>query len=293
MKVTNTRQPCKPARLKNRQLTRNEFYCFNRAVTCRLLWHVLYLYKLSDLSFCMKKQLITLVALVAIPALSFAQTAAEIIDKNIAALGGADKVAAVKTVQFDQGMNIMGMDMTAKTTTIVGQSSRTDISAMGQQITQVVDGDKGWAINPMAGGSGAQALPDDQVKIQKGNTYIIGTELATAKDKKYPVELVGKEKLNGSGKDVFNLKVTRPEGVVNYYVDATTFQLAGSKATVSIQGQSGEVKSQYGNYKTIDGLTLPSTIELNTPAMPAPVTMTLSNMVFNPKIDAAIFAMPK
>lgn len=239
----------------------------------------------------MKKQLINLVALLAIPALSFAQTATEVIDKNIAALGGADKVAAVKTVQFNQGMNIMGMDMTAKTTTIVGQSSRTDITAMGQQITQVVDGDKGWAINPMSGGSSAQALPEDQVKIQKGSTYIIGTELATAKDKKYPVELVGKEKLND--KDVFNLKVTRPEGVVNYYVDATTFQLAGSKATVSVQGQSGEIKSQYGNYKTIDGLTLPSTIELNSPAMPGPVTMTLSNMVFNPKVDSSIFAMPK
>lgn len=239
----------------------------------------------------MKKQLITLVALVAIPALTFAQTAGEIIDKNIAALGGADKVAAVKTVQFDQNMNLMGTDMTGKVTTVIGQSSRTDITVMGQQITQVVDGDKGWAINPMAGGSGAQAIPDDQVKLQKANTYVIGTELATAKNNKYPVELVGKEKLND--KDVFNLKVTRPEGVVNFYVDAATYQLAGSKATVSMQGQSGEVKSQYSNYKTIDGLTLPSTIELNTPAMPGSITMNLTNIVLNPKVDTAIFAMPK
>ncbi|MFD2933089.1 DUF4292 domain-containing protein [Spirosoma flavum] len=239
----------------------------------------------------MKKQLITLVALVAIPALSFAQTAAEIIDKNITALGGADKVAAIKTVQFDQNMNIMGQELTGKSTIIVGQSARTDMSIMGQQITQVVDGDKGWGINPMSGGAAAQALPDDQVKIQKGNAYIVGTELATAKDKKYPVELVGKEKLND--KDVFNLKVTKPEGIVNYYVDATTFQLAGTKATVSMQGQSGEVKSQYSNYKTIEGLTLPSTVELNSPAMPGSLTMTLSNMVFNPKIDPTIFVMPK
>jgi hypothetical protein len=239
----------------------------------------------------MKKQLITLVALVAIPALTFAQTAGEIIEKNIASLGGADKVAAVKTVQFDQTMNLMGTDMAGKVTTVIGQSSRTDISVMGQQITQVVDGDKGWAINPMAGGSAAQALPDDQVKLQKANTYVIGTELATAKNNKYPVELIGKEKLND--KDVFNLKVTRPEGVVNFYVDAATYQLAGSKATVSMQGQSGEVKSQYSNYKTIDGLTLPSTIELNTPAMPGSITMNLTNIVLNPKVDTAIFAMPK
>ena len=239
----------------------------------------------------MKKQLITLVALVAIPALSFAQTADEIIDKNIAALGGADKIASVKTLQYNQSMSIMGMEMTGKTTTVVGQSSRTDISAMGQQITQVVDGDKGWMINPMTGGSGAQPIPEDQIKMQKGNTFLIGADLSTARTQKYPVELVGKEKMND--KDVFNLKVTRPEGVANYYVDANTYQLLAMKAMVSVQGQSGEVKQQYGNYKTIEGLTLPSTMELNSPAMPGSVTLTLSNVVFNPTIDPTIFAMPK
>ena len=239
----------------------------------------------------MKKQLITLVALVAIPALSFAQTADEIINKNVAALGGADKIAAVKSLQYDQSMSLMGMDMSSKVAIVVGQSSRTDISVMGQQITTVVDGDKGWAINPMQGGSAPQALPDDQVKMQKGNTYVPGTDLVTAKLQKYPVELVGKEKMNE--KDVYNVKVTRPEGVANYYVDATTYQLTGMKATVSAGGQSGEVKMQYGGYKTIDNLTVPSTIELNSPAMPGSVTMTISNMVFNPKIDPSIFAMPK
>ncbi|WP_338869535.1 DUF4292 domain-containing protein [Spirosoma sp. SC4-14] len=239
----------------------------------------------------MKKQLITLVALVAIPALTFAQTADEIIDKNIAAVGGADKIAAIKTLQYDQSMNIMGMDMTGKVTVIVGQSSRNDISVMGQQITTVVDGDKGWTINPMQGGAAAQPLPDEQVKMQKGNTYVVGTDLATAKNQKFPVELVGKEKLND--KDVFNLKVTRPEGEANYYVDAGTYQLLGMKATVNMQGQSGEVKMQYGNYKTVGDLTVPSTIELNSPAMPGALTMTLSNMTFNPTVDPAIFAMPK
>ena len=239
----------------------------------------------------MKKQLITLVALLAIPALSFAQTADEIIDKNIAALGGADKIAAVKTLQYDQGINIMGMDMTGKSTIVVGKSLRQDISVMGQQMITAIDGDKGWMINPMQGGTTAQPLPDDQVKMQKGNAIVVGTDLATAKVQKYPVELVGKEKMND--KDVFNLKVTRPEGAANYYVDATTYQVVGMKATINAQGQSGEVKMQYGNYKTVDGLTVPSTIEINSPAMPGPMTMTLSNIVFNPTVDAAIFAMPK
>ena len=239
----------------------------------------------------MKKQLITLVTLVAIPAFSFAQTAQEIIDKNISALGGADKIAAVKSVSYDQGMNIMGMDMTGKSSIIVGKSLRTDITVMGQQMTTVVDGDKGWTINPMQGGTAPQAIPEDQVKMQKENAHVIGTDLAIAKNEKYPIELVGKEKMDA--KEVYNLKVTRPEGTASYFVDASTNQLVGMKTTVNIQGQSGEVKIKYGNYKTIDGLTIPTSMDLENPAMPGPMTMTLSNIVFNPTIDSSIFAMPK
>lgn len=225
----------------------------------------------------MKKQLITLVALVALPAFSFAQTAQEIIDKNISALGGADKIGAVKSLTYDQGMNIMGMDLTGKSTIVVGKSVRQDISAMGKEIITVVDGDKGWTVNPMMGSETPQAIPEDQLKMQKGNARLAGTDLYVAKEEKYPVELVGKEKMDD--KDVYNLKVTRPEGVANYFVDASTNQIVGMKTTVSAQGQSGEVKIKYGNYKTVDGLTVPTTLEIESPGMPGPMTMTMSNIV--------------
>ncbi|WP_020595093.1 DUF4292 domain-containing protein [Spirosoma panaciterrae] len=239
----------------------------------------------------MKTQLKTLIALVAFPALTFAQTADEVIDKNIAALGGADKLAAVKTLQYDQSLSIAGMDLSGKSSIVVGKSMRQDISVMGQQITNVVDGDKGWTINPMQGGSTPTALPEDQVKIQKGNTSVMGADLLVAKTQKYPVELVGKEKQGE--KDVYNLKVTRPEGVANYYVDASTYQITGMKATVNVQGQSGDIKLKYGGYKTIEGLTVPTTIDMETPGAPGPITITISNIVFNPTIDPSTFAMPK
>lgn len=239
----------------------------------------------------MKKQLITLVALVAFPAFTFAQTAQEVIDKNIAAIGGADKIAAVKSLQYDQAMNVMGMDLTGKATIVVGKSLRNDITVMGQQITTVVDGDQGWAVNPMQGNATPQALPDDQVKSQKGNAHVMGTDLALAKANSYPVELVGKEKMDG--KDVYNLKVTRPEGVANYFVDASTNQLISMKTTVTTQGQTGDINIKYGDYKTVDGLSVPTTMNIESPAMPAPMKMTVSNIVFNPTVDSAIFMMPK
>lgn len=241
----------------------------------------------------MKKQLITLFALAAIPTLSLAQTADEILDKHVAALGGADKVAGLKTMDLEQTMSVMGMDMTSKSTYIVGKSVRNDISVMGQQITNVVNGDSGWMINPMAGGSTAQDLPADAVKMAKSTTEPQALQLAYLKTDKVPYELVGKEKYGD--KDAFNLKVTRPEGVYNYYVDAANYQLLGYKANVSMGGQSGETTAKFSNYKSVDGINLPYTSEVTSPMVPggASITATTTKVTLNSTVDPSVFAKPK
>ena len=239
----------------------------------------------------MKKQLITLVALVAIPALSFAQTADEIITKHVAALGGADKIAAIKTMEYEQTMSVQGMDLTAKTSYVLGKSVRNDISVMGQQITNVVDGETGWMVNPMAGGSAPQDMPAEALKAAKGTTEPGMFQLAYLKANKYPYELVGKEKYNG--KDAFNLKVTRPEGAYNYYVDAGNYQLLGTKGTISAQGQQVETTAMYSDYKPVDGVNVPYTSELTIPGAPGSVSAKITKVTVNGAIDPSIFSKPK
>ncbi|MBC3785227.1 DUF4292 domain-containing protein [Spirosoma utsteinense] len=238
----------------------------------------------------MKKQLITLVALVVLPAFSFAQTADEVLDKHVAALGGADKIAAIKTMEYEQTMSVQGMDLTAKAAYVVGKSVRSDISVMGQQITNVIDGDKGWMINPMAGGTTAQDIPADAMKQAKGTTEPNMFQLAYLKANKYPYELVGKEKQNG--KDVFNLKVTRPEGTFNYYLDAATYQLLSYKGAVDVQGQKGETTGTYSDYKQVEGITVPFTSDITAPGMPGTITAKMTKLTLNPTVDPKIFAKP-
>ncbi len=239
----------------------------------------------------MKKQLITLLALVAIPALTFAQTADEVLDKHIAAVGGADKLAALKTMDFEQSMSIQGMELTSKSTYVVGKSFRNDISVMGQQITNVIDGDKGWMVNPMQGGSSAQDMPADALKAAKSTTEPPMFQLAYAKINKYPYELVGKEKYKE--KDAFAIKLTRPEGVFNYYVDAATYQLLGMKGTISMQGQQAETTASYSDYKPVDGLSIPYTSEVTAPQIPGSITAKLTKVNVNSTVDPTIFNKPK
>jgi len=235
----------------------------------------------------MKKQLIAFVAFVAVPALALAQTADEVIDKHLAALGGADKVAAVKTLNVEQSMSVMGNELTAKSTYVVGQSMRSDVSVMGSQITTVFDGDKGWMINPMQGGTTPQDMPAEAMKAAKSGTEPQMMPLAYVKSGKYPYELVGKEKYKD--KDVFNLKVNRPEGVFNYFVDATSYQLVGMKGTTP----QGDITASFSDYKTTDGLTIPYGSEITSPMVPAPITGKITKITFNAPVDATIFAKPK
>lgn len=238
----------------------------------------------------MKKQLIALVAMIAIPALSFAQTADEVLDKHVTALGGADKIAALKTMDFEQSMSIQGMELTSKSTYVVGKSFRNDISVMGQQITNVFDGDKGWMINPMAGGTTAQDMPAEALKAAKSTTEPPMFHLAYAKINKYPYELTGKEKYNG--KDAFAIKLTRPEGVFSYYVDAANYLLLGMKGTVSMQGQQAETTANYSDYKPVDGLTIPYTSEVTAPQIPGAITAKLTKVNLNGTVDPTIFNKP-
>ncbi|GAB3567176.1 hypothetical protein GCM10027578_17520 [Spirosoma luteolum] len=238
----------------------------------------------------MKRQLSTLVALLGLATASLAQTADDIVNKHVAALGGADKIAAVKTAEYEQTMSVQGMEFKAKTVAIVGKSSRSDISVMGQTITQVIDGDKGWAINPMQGGTKAEDLPADMVKLQKSTTEPSGMQLAYAKQNKLPYALVGKEKLNG--KDVYNISVTRPEGIYNYYLDATTYQLLSSKSRLTVQGQPVEGSAVFSNYKTVDGLTLPYTLAITGAGMPGTITATVTKLTLNGTINPSVFAKP-
>ncbi len=239
----------------------------------------------------MKKQLYTLIVLLGTSALSFAQTADEIVAKHITALGGADKVAGVKTAQYEQTMSVAGMDLVGKTSVVVGKSARSDISVMGQTITQVVDGDKGRAINPMQGGNTAQDLPEDVVKLQKATTEPTGMQLAYAKLNKQPYELVGKEKLDG--KDVYNIKITKPEGTYSYYVDANNYQLVGTKSDITVQGQKVNGSAMFADYKNTDGLILPYTLTLTGGGMPGTVTAKVTKLLINAPVDPSVFAKPK
>ena len=94
-----------------------------------------------------------------------AQTADEVIDKYLTALGGKEKILSLKSVKKVGSLNVQGMDVGVTVTRVQGVGSRNDISVPGMgEGFQVVNPMKGWDFMPFMG----QASPEE-VSVDKLN----------------------------------------------------------------------------------------------------------------------------
>jgi outer membrane lipoprotein-sorting protein len=235
----------------------------------------------------MKKLLVLAALLVSVAAQ--AQTADEVVAKYITAKGGADKLAALKTIRMSLEMAVMGNALSATTTVASGKGSRTEIDAMGQTITQAFDGTKGWMINPMMGSSDPQELPSE-MNSSMADQIDLGGDLNNYAAKGLTVELVGKEKLEG--KDVYVLRVIKKDGSTNtHYIDASTYQDIKTVVKAKVQGQDIEAETFLGDYQTVDGYTFPGTTETTNPQA-GRIKIKTTKIEINPTVDEMMFKMP-
>lgn len=216
---------------------------------------------------------------------TFAQTVDELVTKHVAALGGADKLAGVKSLVLESTLSVNGMDIPSKTMILVGKSMRSETSVMGNAMVQVVDGSTGWMIRPaMMGGTGdPEDMPAEMIKQQIDQLYPFGA-LVGYQEKGYQIELVGNEKVEG--KDTYHLRITGKDGqVTNEYLDATTY-LVNKVQRMGVDGKPGELL--LSNYREVDGIKFPKTMEIAGGQM-GPVTITTDKVKVNAPIDEKLF----
>lgn len=224
-------------------------------------------------------------------ALSFAQTADEIVAKHIEAMGGADKWKALKSMEMKNKFSVQGLDIDSKTVIVNGKSLRTDISVMGQEIISAIDGQTGWAQQPaMMGGTGEpEDMPGALIKESRKQVNL-GGSLMNYKENGSTVELVGKEKLDGV--DVYHLKLTEKNGdITNLFLSASNYYTLKSAGKRNIQGKDIDAEVNFSNFKQVEGLTFPFTMETASP-MGGMMTIETETIKLNPTIDETIFKKP-
>jgi len=227
-----------------------------------------------------------------------AQTADEIINKYIDALGGKDKLNSIKTLHME-GVTVMqnGNEVDAKIDKEQEKLSRREVSfGMGSN-TSIVTDKEGWFTNPRNGGA-FESIPAERLKAQQADLDIRGP-LVDYASKGSTVELLGKDKVGD--KDAYKIKLTPKTGnEVIYYIDANTYYLlretrkggggfggggGGGRPQGQGQGGDGTLNIDYSNYqKTPDGYVFPFTVTFGQGG-----SMNYEKIEVNKPIDASLY----
>jgi outer membrane lipoprotein-sorting protein len=229
-------------------------------------------------------------AVLAAPA-ARAQTVDEIIEKNLQARGGKDKIMAVKTARATGHMTLgQGMDAPFVITWKKPAMVRMEFTVQGMTGVQAYDGTSGWSLMPFMGKPEAEKMSEEDTSHIKEQADWEGP-LVDWKAKGHQVELVGKETVEGT--EVYKLKVTRKNGEVTYeMLDAGAYLEIKEEGKRNIRGQEMEFETTLGDYKDVSGLMLAHSLESKAKGMPQSQQLTFDKFEINIDVPDDHFRMP-
>lgn len=237
----------------------------------------------------MRSLLLATMVVLATAAIAHAESVDDIIAKNLEARGGASKLKDVQTLRMT-GKMIVGPGIEAPFTIDIKRPRRMrlEVVVQGMTIVQAVDGDTGWTIQPMTGKKDPERMSADDLKEAQDQADFDGP-LVDYKKKGHKVELIGKEKIEGT--DAYKLKVTKKNGDIEYiYLDAEAFLEIKSEGKRVVRGTPVDFQSTSGDYKRVNGMMFPFSAEWGSKA--ERVKMSFTNIEVNGKVDDARFKMP-
>ncbi|HWB93948.1 MAG TPA: hypothetical protein VG605_18970 [Puia sp.] len=214
-----------------------------------------------------------------------AQTAEDIVAKNLAAVGGKDVINATKSVVITTNLEVMGNEVPSTTTVVTGKGFKNETEFNGTKIVQCVSDHGGWSINPMTGASTATAMSDEDVKAAQTQLYPVPLANYTANGGK--VELLGDDTAD------FKVKLTTNTPLaVTYYINKKTYLIDKADIHTTAQGQQIDATAVFSDYRKVDnGLLIPFKVERDMPQYS--LSFNVQKVEVNKDIDPAVFEMPK
>jgi outer membrane lipoprotein-sorting protein len=229
--------------------------------------------------------------------LAQAQTADDIVEKHLAAMGGravlskATTQVAKGTVAIStQGVDLPGtVEIYRKSPNKVRTIVRLDLSAAGGTeviVDQRSDGKTAFVSNSM---QGDREITGDQLQGMLNASF--PSPLLTYKEAGGTVTLIGKDKVGDRA--VFVLQYAPKVGPASKnYFDADTYLLVRNVVSVDVPEAGGRVEqtNEFGDFRDTGGIKLPFRITQISAAQT--MTLTLTAIEINAAVDDSMFARP-
>jgi len=225
-----------------------------------------------------------------------AQTADDVVEKYLAAIGGRQALAKLTsrtmvgtiTLATPQGE----LSGPVEVYTQAPNKSRTvvklDLSAFGAgQVTvdQRFDGTAGYLIDTLQGN---RDITGNQLENMKNAVF--PTPLIGYKDRGATLELSGEEKIGERDALVLVLK-PKTGSASRQYIDAETYLPISTVIKVDVP-QFGEVEqtTELSDYRDVDGVKVPFAVKATSAVQSS--TVVITKVEHNAKIDEALFSKP-
>ncbi|MGH9857005.1 MAG: hypothetical protein ACRD4B_04075, partial [Acidobacteriota bacterium] len=222
---------------------------------------------------------------------ALAQTVDELINKNIEAHGGVEKLKSVNTVKMSGKMSMAG-GIEAPFTFQKKRPDKIKIEFVIQGMTgiQAYDGSTAWTLMPFTGNKDPQKMPEEDRKDIIEQADFDGP-LVDYRAKGNVVEYVGKEDVEGT--EAHKLKLTLKSGNVRYlFLDPETGLEIKATAMIKREGVEASVDSFFGDYKEVDGIIFPFVIEQKIQGQPGP-TFSVEKLDLDVDLEDSLFVMPE
>lgn len=216
-----------------------------------------------------------------------APTADEIVGKYVAAVGGKDAIAQVKSISMEATMQVMGNEAPSTTVVVDGVGRRVDTDFNGTKIIQCINSKGGWTVNPMAGAADPTPMSDDEYNSAKDDIYVSGGLYDYAAHGA-TVELVSKDA------EGYKIKLTsKDKAETTFVIDPATFLIKSVTRKGSMQGQEVDVTTTFSDYRKTDlGYLMPYAMDIDFGGQ-FQLSMTIKKVELNKTVDPAIFELPK
>ncbi len=223
-----------------------------------------------------------------------AQDARELIERNLQAKGGLEKLRSTTSRRFSGSIFLSsGQQGELEILQSRPRRIRLGLTLGGASSLRGYDGQDAWRFEPvLLGGSGApERLPEREARDFIESADFDGP-LVDFLLKGHRIELVGRGALDGA--DAFKLKITRASGLTEHlYLDARTF--LERKAIYSRfderLGREIETEQIFSDYREVEGLTFAHSIETRVQGQVA-YRMVFTRIELNPTIEEKEFQRP-